>query len=396
MRHFILFFLPFFFSFFIRSSVFAQSDSVNLYFFWSHGCPHCAQERAFLGKLEQKHPRIKVFDFEITEDKENIELFKKVAEGLNTRSFAVPFTVIGKKYFIGWLNEETTGKEIEAAVKCAVEQGCSDVVRGLITPKAPDSQVKKTNNVLETVKLPLFGDIKTKDLSLPILTLIIAFLDGFNPCAMWALIFLISLLLGMKNKKRMWILGTVFIATSAFVYFLFMSAWLNLFLFLGFVLWLRIVIGLIALGAGGYNLRDYFVNKESACKITGGKKRQKIFQKMKEIAQRQEFLFAIVGIILLAFVVNLVELVCSAGLPAIYTQVLALNRLPQWQYYLYLGLYILIFMLDDLFVFFAAMITLQATGLSTRYARYSHLIGGMAMVIIGVLMLVKPELLMFG
>ena len=92
----------------------------------------------------------------------------------------------------------------------------------------------------------------------------------------------------------------------------------------------------------------------------------------------------------------MVELVCSAGLPAIYTQILSLSNLPTWQYYFYLGLYILIFMLDDLFVFFTAMFTLKAVGVESKYARYSHLIGGVLMLVIGLLLLFKPEWLMFG
>ena len=105
---------------------------------------------------------------------------------------------------------------------------------------------------------------------------------------------------------------------------------------------------------------------------------------------------AIAGIILLAFAVNLVELICSAGLPAVYVQILTLTELPTWQYYAYLVLYIFIFMLDDLFIFFVAMKTLQITGVTTKYVRASRLIGGIVMIVIGILLIFKPELLMFG
>ena len=194
----------------------------------------------------------------------------------------------------------------------------------------------------------------------------------------------------------MWILGGSFIAASGFAYFLFLTAWLNLLLFLGFIFWIRILIGLVALGAGAYNLRDFIVNKEGGCEVTGDEKRQKIFEKLRKISQQKQFLLALGGIILLAFAVNLVELVCSAGLPAIYTQILALSKLPNWQYYLYLLFYIFIFMLDDLIVFIIAMLTLQAIGIESKYARASHLIGGLLMLLIGLLLLFKPELLMFA
>jgi len=230
---------------------------------------------------------------------------------------------------------------------------------------------------------------------LPLLSALIGFLDGFNPCAMWALVFLISLLLGMKDKKRMWILGATFIVTSALVYFLFMVAWLNIFLFLGLVLWIRIAIGLLALVGGSYNVREFFKNKAGTCKLDGQQKKKQIFDKIKDITKRRSFYLALLGIILLAIAVNMVELICSAGLPAVFTQVLALNHLDTWQYYAYISIYIFFFMLDDLLVFFVAMFTMQVTGLSTKYSRYSSLIGGIIMLAIGLLLLFRYDLLTF-
>jgi len=194
----------------------------------------------------------------------------------------------------------------------------------------------------------------------------------------------------------MWILGTAFIVASSAVYFFFMAAWLNLILFIGFLVWVRIAIGLVALFGGGYNLKEFFTNPQSGCKVTGSEKRRKVFEKIRSITHEKSFYLALGGIIILAFAVNLVELICSAGIPAIYTQVLALSHLAKWQYYLYILLYIFFFMIDDLFVFFVAMITLQTTGITTKYTHWSHLIGGILMMIIGLLLIFKPAWLMFG
>jgi hypothetical protein len=226
--------------------------------------------------------------------------------------------------------------------------------------------------------------------------MVIGALDGFNPCAMWTLVFLISLLLGLHDRKRMWILGATFIAVSAFVYFLFMAAWLQLFLFIGLIWFIRIGIGVFAVGAGFYNLRDYWVNKDGACKVESSDKKKHTFEQIKNIIHRQSIWLALGGIILLAFAVNLVELLCSAGLPAVFTQVLAMNQLVWWKYYAYMALYILFFMLDDLVVFFLAMKTLHMVGLNNKYSRYSRLIGGIIILLIGVLMIFKPEWLSFG
>lgn len=387
-----------------------KDNKVNIYFFWGEGCPHCEKEKLFLEKLEDKYPEVEVKDYEVWNNPENLKLMKAFVKELDVDVRGVPFTVVGEHHVIGWLSEEYTGKKIEEAVECAMADGCKDVGVELIAEGEVNEQVKgetveefmeqeKEKEVVgipETMDLPIIGEIETKDFSLPLLTVVLGVIDGFNPCAMWTLVFLISLLLGLKDRKKMWILGIVFIATSAFVYFLFMAAWLNFILFIGMVTWVRAIIGLVALVGGGYSVREYIINKDGNCKVTNKEKRQKVFQKLKDITHKKSFWLAIGGIILLAFAVNLVEAVCSAGLPAVYTQILSLNGLSKIQYYFYILLYIFFFMLDDLIIFFVAMTTLRMTGANNKYAKWSSLIGGILMLIIGLLLIFKPELLMFG
>jgi thiol-disulfide isomerase/thioredoxin len=380
----------------VSATDFNDTGKVNVYFFWAEGCPHCSAEKVFLDKLEQKYENLNIHRLEVTKNQENAELLEKVGKGLNADVSGVPFTVVGEQYFIGWYNEETTGRAIEDAVNCVIKNHCADVVSGLVTPITQKEQPISSKTIPEKLNLPILGEVETKNVSLPVLTILIGALDGFNPCAMWVLLFLISMLFGMQNKKKMWIFGSVFIAASAFMYFLFMTAWLNIFLFLGFIFWVRLAIGGIAIWAAYYNLKEYITNPSSGCKVTGEKKRQRVFENLKKIIQEKHFVIALFGLIALAFAVNLVELICSAGLPVVYIQILALNNLPLWQYYSYIISYIFIFMLDDLIVFFVAMYTLQLTGISTKYVRLSHLIGGIIMLIIGILMIFMPELLMFG
>lgn len=377
-----------------------QSDSnnnVTVYFFNADGCPHCADEEIFLNKIKEKYPLVIIRDFEVTKNRENADLLKKVGETMDFRVSGVPVTVIGKYNFAGFGSEETTGVKIEEAIKCALEQGCSDMVAGLASSSQSQDDTDKTSSTIpESVHVPIFGEITTSHLSLPIFAVVLGSIDGFNPCAMWVLLFLITLLLGMRNKAKMWVLGITFIVASALVYFVFMSAWLNIILFIGFVVWVRYAIGFLALGAGGYNIKEFFTSKDGACKVTSGEKRQKIFEKLKTTISQKNFLVAIIGIIALAFAVNLVELVCSAGLPVVYTQVLSMSDLSTFGYYGYILLYILFFMLDDIIIFSIAMIALRATGLTTKYTRLSHLLGGVIMIIIGIIMILKPEWLMFG
>ena len=378
----ILFLLPF--------KSFAAENKII--FFWAEGCPHCASESLFLEKLILDNPTLSVEKHEVSRNKENQQVLIDWSKKLNFGANSVPVTIIGDQYILGYM-EGVTDKKIETALAdisnnketdgevCKIDEPC-------------DAEHREANN--QKINLPFIGEVETKNFSLPILSIVIGILDGFNPCAMWTLLFLISLLLGMKDRKRMWILGSAFIVASAAVYFVFMSAWLNLLLFIGLIATVRIIIGIVSLGGGIYSLKDFWTNKEGGCKVTNNEKRKATFEKIKHIVHERSFLLALLGIILLAFAVNLVELICSAGLPAVYTQILTMSSLPVWQYYLYILLYVFFFMLDDLIIFSIAMFTLQLTGITTRYSRISRLVGGILMLAIGLTLIFKPSWLMFG
>ncbi len=378
-----------------------DTDPLNVYLFYGEGCQHCALEQEYLENIKEKYSNLKINKFEVYHNKDNFLLLQKVAKNLNVDGGGIPFLIIGDKHFVGY-SKGITSREIENRIRECLNNDCPDSVAKILdinstpiinTTPERQSQIDESKKI---INFPILWLVDIQKLSLPILAIIMGILDGFNPCAMWTLILLISLLLGLKDRKRMWILGLTFIFSSAFVYFIFMSAWLNLILFLGFIVWVRIAIGILALLGGGYSLKEFLFNRKGVCKVAGDEKQQKVFQKLKALIGQSSFWVALGGIIVLAFMVNLVELVCSAGLPAIYTQVLALNELAKWQYYLYILLYIFFFMIDDILVFFVAMVTLQMTGVTTKYAKYSRLIGGVAMLLIGLLLIFKPELLMFG
>lgn len=373
------------------------SEPVNLYFFWGQGCPHCAKEKEFLKEIAYKDNNVKVHEYEVWYSEENRTKLEFISKKLNVEVNGVPFLVIGDQYLVGYMSNDTTGKEIIRLIDKAKTSNCPDLLaeEKSVEPAGKEN-CSETTASINTPQLPKIGNINLNTLSLPALTVVMGFLDGFNPCAMWTLLFLISLLIGMEDKKRMWALGLAFIVASASVYFLFMVAWLKLFLFIGFILWVRILIAFVALIGGFLSLKKFVSKDSSGCDVVGDTKRKAVFDKLGNITSNRSFIFAMLGIIALAFAVNLVELVCSAGLPAVYTQVLALNKLGTLQYYGYILLYILFFMLDDMFVFFVAMCTLHMTGITTKYVKYSRLIGGILMVIIGLLLLFKPEILMFN
>jgi len=376
---------------------YAQSK-VDVYVFWRVGCPHCENAMALLDRLEAQGEPFRQQRFEIGSDARSRELFQRVAIHFNVERPAVPLVVVGDRVFVGYLNDMATGSDYLGAIRDCAAKACIDRVQTLThTSAAPAGTPPRADTVtLPTeISLPIVGAIDLRGLSLPVLTILLAAADGFNPCAMWALVFLIGLLAGMRNRRRMWLLGATFLLASAAVYFTFMAAWLNILLVLGFIVWIRLAIALVALTGGAYALWDAIRHPQPVCAVSAGGGRKRVFDRLKEMVKEPRLPYAMTGIALLAFAVNLVELVCSAGIPAVYTQILTLTPMPPWRYYAYLLLYLLVYMLDDLIVFASAMWTLQVTGLSGKYVRYSRLIGGSLLIVLGLMLLFKPAWLSY-
>ena len=202
----------------------------------------------------------------------------------------------------------------------------------------------------------------------------------------------------MKDKKKMWILGLSFIGTSAFMYFLFLMAWINVNNFINSIHLLQIFVGIFAIIFGGFNLYHYFKERkqDDGCTVKKKEKRKYVFSKVTKIVENKYFILSILGVMSLAIIVNLIELLCSLGLPTMYTEILSLNNLTTGEYIRYNILYVIFFIIDDLVIFVISMITLRSTALSTKYNKYSHLLCGIVMVVIGLLLLFKPGWLMFN
>lgn len=369
---------------------------VNIYLFHSQDCTHCKAERQWLEEIKSDYDNINIYEYEVTRDKDNASLESKVKKQFNTTTPYVPFTVVGEKYFIGF--SDNTKEGIIKMINKYSSEECRDVVDEVING-VDNGIITNGDKLDDTFTIPLIGEVNAKNVSLPIISIIIGFVDGFNPCAMWVLIFLISMLMGMKNKKRMWALGLTFLITSALVYVLFMFAWLNIAVSLIDVMWVRLLIATVALVGAFINLKSFskaIIKKDSGCEVVNDNKRKRIMKYIKKFTSEKHFLLALLGVMGLAFAVNLIELACSAGLPLMFTQILALNDLNTVQTIFYVALYIIFFLIDDIVVFTIAMFTLQLTGISTKYTKYSHLIGGIIMLIIGLLMIFKPSWLMFN
>lgn len=387
-----------FFAFFLCMKV--NAKEVNVYMFYGKGCPHCEEATEYLNSIKEKYD-INLIRYEVWYDESNQNKMNDIAKYLDFTVKGVPFVVINNTPISGYA-KGTTDESYRYNIKQASKEDFNDYV-GVKLGVVDESLIKEVKTTKKSegqmkVKLPLIGKIDLKKMSLPIVSILLGLVDGFNPCAMWILLFLISTLIGMKDKKRLWILGLTFLVTSAFVYLLFMLSLLSFAKMISGVVIVRLIIALVALIGGVINIKSYLdsLNDDNGCNVVDNKKRKEIFKKIKKFTHEKSFILALLGIMALAASVNLIELACSAGIPVIFTELLAINNLSGASYALYIGIYILFFMLDDLIIFTIAVKTFELTGISNKYSKYSHLVGGILMLLIGVLLILKPEWLMFN
>lgn len=374
----------------IPFNVFAK-EKVKLHLFYSDTCPHCHSEIEYLNEIDDKYDNLEISYYERND---HSELLKEVRKKLEIDNSYVPLTVVGSDYVIGF-NDETKN-QIEDMIKAYQDNEHCDLVNNL-----DDKECRKKNDGIysesEVKEVPILGNVNVKETSLFLISMVIGFVDGFNPCAMWVLIFIISLLIDMKDKKRMLFLGLTFIISSAIVYLFFMLSWLQITNTL-MSTWFRYIIAIVAFIAGFISIKNYIKTLKDpvGCTVTNKEDRKKIVTKAKKIIGENKLFLAFVGIIGLAFSVNLIELACSAGLPTFFITILKMNELSSLQYMLYILIYIFFFMLDDIIIFLIATLTFKIKAISNKYSKYSHLIGGIICIIIAILLAFFPNIIMFN
>ena len=354
-----------------------EENKINLYLFHGQDCPHCAEEKVWLEEIKDKYKdEVNFYYYEVWYNQTNAKLVEQVMKEFNITKSAVPLTIIGEKYYVGY--SKSTASSIENVIKSYLVND--------------EEEIEENKRYI-----PIIGDVDIKSVSIPLVAVILGFIDGFNPCAMWILLFLINLLFGMKDKKKAWILGLTFLFISGLVYFLSMLG-INLILGIATINWMKIIIAIFILIAGLMNLKKYLkIRKEEAgCSVVDDKKRKGLIKKMGKIINSRTFGLAMIGIIILAASVNLIEMACSLGFPLVFNEILTVNNISGVTRIIYLLIYIFFYMIDDIVVFSISMVTLEATGITNKYNKLCTLISAIIMIIMGLLLLVKPDWLMFN
>jgi glutaredoxin len=341
------------------------------------GCPYCEEAKRFLTDLQRRRPGYHVRIRDISQDAEALQEFTELGHRFGIRPIGVPAFYLRGQLVVGFLSAETTGKALESLLDRPVAS-------------ADDGFIER-GSMPATITVPLLGRLHAHELGLPIFTIVIGLVDGFNPCAMWVLLFLLSMLVNLRDRKKMFLVGGVFVAVSGLVYFAFMVAWLNLFLLIGVSRVTQIALGAIAATMGVLNVKDFMAFGQGLSVGIPQAAKPKIYDYVRRVLRAENMAGALVAVIVLAILVNTVELLCTAGLPAVYTRVLTSYSLPGWAYYGYLILYNLAYMADDALMLVIAVVTLSREKLQEKGARWLKLISGAVMLALGLVLMLRPE-----
>jgi hypothetical protein len=355
---------------------------VHVYFFSSEACPHCARADAFLAELAAEHAWLRVHQLEVVRNAENRGLYLRLARRLGQEARHVPAFAFCDTLRVGFPAEEPPGAGLRAAL-----EACRDQRAG--TARATAAERERP----EAIAIPGRGRLDPETVSLPLFTVVIAALDGFNPCAFFVLLVLLSLLVHARSRSRILLVGGVFVAVSGLFYFAFMAAWLNAFLLWGELQLLTRLAGVVAVTLAVLNVKDFFWPGRGPSLSIPERARPDLFRRMRGLlaaSSRPSMLF---GAAVLAMAANSYELLCTAGFPLVFTRVLTLRELPTSTYYLYLALYNLVYIVPLATLVGVFAWTLGSRKLGEEEGRSLKLLSGLMLLGLGTVLVTTPTLL---
>jgi hypothetical protein len=362
------------------------SIRLNLYVFWSATCPHCDRALRFVSALESELPWLNLRALEVSEP-ESVTLYSTFAEQLGIEARYVPAFFYCGRSFQGYQDDRTTGRSLREALEACH----ADLVAAL---EAEASRPGDREGVMAPpVELPLLGPLDPASVSLPVLTLVLAGLDAFNPCAFFVLLFLLSLMAHVQSRTRMALVGGMFVLCSGLVYFAFMAAWLNLFLLVGYLPLVTTGAGLVAVVIGVINVKDFVWLRRGISLSIPERAKPRLYQRTRALVGAASLPAMLAGTVMLALAANAYELLCTAGFPLVFTRVLTLAELSTPAYYGYLLLYNVVYVLPLLAIVAVFVITLGARRLTETESRILKLLSGLMVIGLGLVLLLAPEAL---
>lgn len=371
----------------------------GVYLFYHPSCPHCHKAMEFIDEnLKDKYKDTAFYRINITE-KRNSQLFKQygIEYGLEPAKMGVPTIFIGDKYMVGYDKHSNSGSYLDRLINNFVNNNSIKTHKDkeLSNTENATPVTEETTEKSKIIDIPFFGEIDVFKMSLPVLSVVLGFVDGFNPCAMWVLAYLISLVAGLEDKKKMWKIVGAFVLAEGIMYFLFMTTWLNVFLLMGYVYYITLFVGMVALYTAITSIKAFIETRGGAlvCPVGDATSKKKTMSKMERLVYSDlKGIAGFFSILCLAFVVNSIEFMCSAAIPAVYTSVLANANISSFMHYFYIFIYNIFYMIDDYIIFGLALFAINKY-VGDNYARWCKLIGGVILGALGIAMVFYPHLL---
>ncbi|MCC6167040.1 MAG: hypothetical protein IT329_07405 [Caldilineaceae bacterium] len=359
---------------------------VHLYFFWSLTCPHCREAHPFVEALPQRYPWLVLHSLELTENRANAIQYDAMARSLGQEAMYVPAFFFCEQMGTGYDTAETTGQALVEALETCYAKA--------VQQTATQDQIAAAEGAAAgAVAIPWLGTLDAERLSLPVFTAVLAGLDAFNPCAFFVLLFLLSLMVHAQDRRRMLLVGGVFVLISGLVYFIFMAAWLNVFLWAGELKAITLIAGLVAMAIALINIKDYFWFKQGVSLSIPERAKPGLYQRMRNLVRAGSLPAMVAGTAVLAAAANSYELLCTSGFPMVYTRVLTLEQLAPGAYYGYLAAYNLIYILPLLAIVTLFSIKFGTRKLSEDEGRALKLLSGVMMFALGAVLVFAPALL---
>jgi thiol-disulfide isomerase/thioredoxin len=395
----------------VRAQTPEPQQRVVIYMFWGDGCPHCAEAKPYFAALAKKYPQIDLRLYEVWYNAQNQEMFTEMAKRAGFEASGVPTIFIGPYHLVGYGAQKNA--DIEAAITYCIQNGCPDAGQALLptvgvtkaaqpqktaTPTAlPAASGKPSSGELpqsHVIAVPFVGAIDLDAQSLTISTLLIAFVDGVNPCSIWVLTMLLALTLHSGSRKKVVLIGLVFLTVTAGIYALFIAGLFSILKIVSFIGWVQVAVALVALFFGLVNVKDYFWYKEGISFTIADEKKPGIYKQMRGLLNASQSTPSLIGAtIVLAAGVSLIEFSCTAGFPVIWTNLLNAQGVSTLTFILLLLLYLLIYQLDELVIFFVAVFTMKSSRMEEKGGRILKLIGGTLMLALAVVMLINPAIM---
>ncbi|MCJ7695965.1 MAG: hypothetical protein MUO40_11150 [Anaerolineaceae bacterium] len=371
-----------------------DKGSLVLYVFWGNGCAHCEDAKPMLKELDDTYPNLRIRSFEIWYSEKNAALFTQMADFFNLPEGGrgTPTFFLNDLYWVGF--SDAIEDEIKANVQSCNQTGCPDAGGGIM-PGATGEMSKPGEIIKDTseiITIPLIGKFDLSKQSVWISTILIAIVDGVNPCSIWVLTMLLALTLHTGSRKKVIIIGAIFLTVTAIIYALFIAGLFTILSVVSFIGWIQVVMALMALFFGVINMKDYFWYKEGVSLTIKDDKKPGIFQRMRKLVDASQSFWGLAGAtVVMAAGVSLIEFSCTAGFPVLWTNLLVSQKTTAGMFVALLILYMLIYQLDEMVIFFASVFTLKASRMEEKHGRILKLIGGSLMLTLAFVMLVNPS-----